>query len=161
LKVRELLVHLLLTSLIAAPVESVCFAQADTATNSKSNWYSALPEPEQGPFRLNLDHVISLTESGKWDELYDFRQNDQKLTKAQFAKRMNALDRLVWFHPSSMYYVPGVDKWVLTGCARYRRASGKEEAFLSEMREYHSNGKWMFDGVAIALTDSGIVSCKN
>lgn len=151
------------TLIISLLVASGLIARSQSSSRSKSDaLYAQLPPEEREPFRKGLERMISLRKSGRWSEMYEFLDEDRS-DRMQFVKQMNALDSLVDFRPKSIAYIPPSDSWTAIGCAKFRKASGREFFAFSSIRGRHTLKGWRFSDIAIEMTKDepmGIRACQ-
>jgi hypothetical protein len=116
--------------------------------------YAAVPEAERESLRVALDGVIALEKSGKWDEVYEWFDNDRGLTKEQFVQKRRG-SKLIDFVTERIYYVPPDSAWVVSGCAVFSpppplpgRSSG---GVVSNFTARRTGNGWRF-GAPPAIT---------
>jgi hypothetical protein len=128
--------------------------QKSSPQGKREDWLDSLPAPQREAFSQRFENVIGLREQGSWLELYQLRQDVNGISKAQFVKRMNGLDALIRFQPSSLFYVPPSHGWLIKGCARYRSKTRGEYVAPSSMRAYSVKGQWLFTELAVDVLKS-------
>ncbi len=131
---------------VVVPIAS---QQSATVPTLSSSWCASLPASERQTFLQIFNGAISLREHGDWSGLYDLMHNAEGYSRAQFSRKMSALNPLVDFQPVSITYIPPSDKWLIKGNGRFRSRSGREHLAHCSMQAYELNNRWLFDDIAI------------
>lgn len=145
--------------LIASAAGQAQHAQPPT---SERVWYESMPKAQRAQFLTAFRRVVSLRISRDWVHLFELRDNPDGVAQAQFEQMMNTLDDVLEFAPSTMAYSAPSESWIVRGCTRFRKASGKEFSAITEMRAYETPGGWRFGDVAVVVTKGrpfGIAAC--
>jgi hypothetical protein len=125
--------------------------EAKSNSSQNADLYASVPQTERTPFRSGLEKFIALRKSGSWNEMYELLDNDNHLSRPQFADRMRQLAILTNFQPDSITYIPPSHSWSVDGCAQFLTQSGSKFTAWSSIRARQMTQGWKFSDIAVQV----------
>lgn len=114
--------------------------------------YASVPESDRESLQKAIDGFLALRKEFKWIEIYQILDNDEHLSRDEFARRSKNQSRLVQFVPSSVSYIPPEDVWEIHGCAVFDPAwPGRQKGVFSGFKVRQTAKGWRFRDIGVVL----------
>jgi hypothetical protein len=115
------------------------------------NLYAKVPEADRASLRTAIEKMIALRKASRWDLLFDIYDNKRNITKEQYILEEKNQPKLIEFSPTSVFYYPPGEVWVVHGCAVFNPMLHSNCSVFSELYARLTSDGWRLSEILIVV----------